>query len=338
MKNAILKGMTVSLAMGAGMTAFAADYSFKFQGSEPAGSVNHGYYEAWAKNVNEMSNGRVEIAILPAGSVVKHTETLDAVGSGILDGHVTACGYFTGLDAAFGLLCNSVGAWSSAGELGKFYYSGGGKELLNELYKPYNVYNFGMITPGLEAFVSKKKLNGIEDLKGLKLRAPEGMVSAVFKAAGARPVNLPGSEVYTALDKGVIDAADYSTFNTNQEQGLHKIAKNPVYPGFHSMPLIDMTINADKWKALPADLKSIMETSAKAMFVQMAYDFEIKDGKAVKKHLANGGQLTNWSAEDRVKFRGYAASEWKKYAKKSKNAEKVYAKLTTFLKDNGLLK
>lgn len=340
MKRMMLKGLAVSMVAGAASvstSALAAEYNWKFQIAESPGSIATKYYQEWVDNVKTMSGGRIEITLLPINSVVKHTETFEAIGSGILDGHLTAVSYLAGLDAGFGLLGNTVGAWGSASELGKYYYSGGGHELLNELYKPYNVYSMGMVTNGIEAFVSSRKLNGVADLKGLKMRAPEGMVSNVFKAAGARPVNLPTSEVYTSLDKGVIDAADYSSFAVNASLDLHKVAKHPVYPGFHSMPLLDVSVSLDTWNSLPADLQTILQQSIKGLFVKYAFDFEMRDGQAVKDHVASGGTYTNWSAAERNKFRAIAVKEWKKASTKSKNAKKVYNHLTTFLKDNGML-
>src|SRR5690606_28295155 len=120
---------------------------------------------------------------------------------------------------------------------------------MNELLEPYGLHFIGATTPGLEALVSKVPIEGVDDLKGVKIRAPEGLVQEVFAAAGASPVNLPGSEVFTSLDKGVIDAADYSVYSTNQAQGLHDVAKNPVYPGFHSLPLVEVSMNKAKWDA-----------------------------------------------------------------------------------------
>ncbi|MGR5470435.1 TRAP transporter substrate-binding protein DctP, partial [Vibrio astriarenae] len=102
-----------------------------------------------------------------------------------------------------------VGAWSDTRQLLEYINYGGGYEMMTELYAPYGVKYIGGSTTGVESFVSKVPINGVDDLKGLKLRAPEGLVQQVFAAAGATPVNLPGSEVFTGLSKGVIDAADY---------------------------------------------------------------------------------------------------------------------------------
>ncbi len=220
---------------------------------------------------------------------------------GVLDGHLTATGYFSGKDPAFGLLGNMVGAWSDTSQLLDYMNNGGGNELLTELYKPYGVKFVGASTTGVEAFVSKKPLDGVDDLKGLKLRAPEGLVQKVFAAAGASPVNLPGSEVYTGLSKGVIDAADYTVFSTNQKNGLNDIAPHPVQPGFHSLPLIDMSISQKKWDKNPKIT------------------------------------IHDWSAEERKKFRAIAKTQWEEFAKSSPNAQKVFDSVTSYLKSKGLL-
>ena len=324
------------LALG---TAQAADtYNLKFQSSDNTGNANFLLKKEWAARVKEMSGGRINIEMMPVGSIVKHSETLDAISSGILDGQVTATGYFSGKDPAFGLIGNTVGAWSDPNEMLLFMEKGGGTELLREIYKPYGVYFIGASATGLEAFVSKVPLNGVADLKGLKLRAPEGLVQAVFAAAGAAPVNLPGSEVYTSLDKGVIDAADYTVFSTNEQQGMHKIAKHPVYPGFHSMPVLDVSINQKKWDSMGADLQAVLTISVRDFARQMTQQLKMNDLAAVAAVEA-GGDVTihDWSASERNKFRSIAMQEWKKFSTKSPNAKKVYDVLTKFLADNGML-
>jgi TRAP-type mannitol/chloroaromatic compound transport system substrate-binding protein len=219
-----------------------------------------------------------------------------------------------------------------------FIEQGGGKELYQELMAPYGVQFIGASATGLEAFVSKVPLDSVADLKGLKLRAPEGLVQAVFAAAGAAPVNLPGSEVYTALDKGVIDAADYTVFSTNHQQGMHKVAKHPVYPGFHSLPVIDVSMNKKKWDSMPADLQEILTVSVRDFSRQITSKLKMKDQAAVAEARASGDiTIHDWSADERNKFRAIARDQWKIFAKKSPNAQKVYDTLTKYLKDNGLL-
>ncbi|WP_343771894.1 TRAP transporter substrate-binding protein DctP, partial [Marinomonas arenicola] len=219
---------SVALAGVLSTSAFAADYKFKFQSSDPSGDKNYQIQQEWVKRVETMTGGRVHIDLLPVGSVFKHTETLDGIKMGILDGQITATSYFSGKDPAFGLIGNTVGAWSNTQQLLQYINYGGGYELMNELYAPYGVKFIGGSTTGVEALVSRVPLDSVADLKGLKIRAPEGLVQQVFAAAGAAPVNLPGSEVFTGLSKGVIDAADYTVFSTNQKAGMNDIATHPV--------------------------------------------------------------------------------------------------------------
>lgn len=318
--------------------ALAQEYSFKFQSSDPAGNPNFELQQGWAKALEERTGGRAEVELLPVGSIVEYQETQDAIAAGILDGHVTDTSYFAGKDPAFGLIANPVGAWSDPQQMFDFMSEGGGNEFMNELLEPYGLHFIGATTPGLEAFVSKVPLDGVDDLEGLKVRAPEGLVQRVFAAAGAAPVNLPGSEVFTALDKGVIDAADYTVFSTNQAQGLNDIAPHPVYPGFHSMPLVEVSMNKEKWDALPDDIKAAFEETVAEFAQEQVAALAERDMEAVAA-AKTSGEITvhDWPAEERAKFRSIAMGEWEKVAAKSENAERVYVILTDYLTEKGLV-
>lgn len=209
---------------------------------------------------------------------------------------------------------------------------------MNELYEPYGVKFVGGGATGLEAFVSSVPLDGVADLEGLKLRAPEGLVQSVFAAAGASPVNLPGSEVFTGLSKGVIDAADYTVFSTNHSAGMHEVASHPVYPGFHSLPLLEVVMNLDEWNELPADIQAIFTTSARDFAYDISTQLAMADVDAVKEARANPDiTIHNWSDEERMKFRGIARTQWEEYAEQSPNAQKVYESVTAYLESQGLL-
>lgn len=320
------------------IAAYAQDFPLRFQSSDPAGNANYILQNEWAKGVSDLTGGRVTIELLPVGSIVQHTETQDAVAAGIIDGHVTDTSYFAGKDAAFSLIANPVGAYGSPSEMLNFVEYGGGKELMNELLHPYGLHFIGATTPGLEAFVSKVPIDSVADLQGLKMRAPEGLVQKVFAAAGASPVNLPASEVFTSLDKGVIDAADYSTFSTNQQQGMHDVAFHPIYPGFHSMPLVEISMNKEKWDSMPADLQRILEVSVRDLARNMTARMAMADAISVAEASTNPDMTVhNWSAAERAKFRAIAKTQWVEVAQQSENAQKVYDVLTTYLSDQGLL-
>ncbi|WP_430472962.1 TRAP transporter substrate-binding protein [Thalassospira lucentensis] len=327
-----------SLIAVAPFSANAQEFTLKMQSSDSAGVPNFELEQDWAKRVGVMTGGRVEVEILPVNSIVEHAETQDAIAAGILDGHITDTSYFTGKDPAFGLIANPVGAWSAPSEMLRFVEYGGGKELMNSLLNPRGLQFIGAVTPGLEAFVSSVPLDGVADLKGLKMRAPEGMVQQVFAAAGAAPVNIPQSEVFTSLDKKVIDAADATVFSTNQAMGLHDIAKHPVYPGFHSMPMLEVSINKTKWDSMPADIQTILEMSVRDLAHDMDARLAMKDMEAVAAARKDGGvTIHNWSAEERAKFRQIATSQWEKVAARSEDAQRVYDTLVKYLTAQGLI-
>ena len=335
----MISGALAATALTAALSGAAwAQEALRFQSADQAGNPNFVLQKEWADSVSERTNGAVSIELLPVGSVVEYNETIDAVGAGILDGQVTDSSYFAGRDPAFSLIGNPVGAYGDPEEMFGFFENGGGADLMRELYEPYNIYFIGPSTPGLEAFVSKVPLNGVDDLQGLKMRAPEGLVQKVFEAAGASPVALPSSEVFTSLDKGVVDAADFSVFSTNQAQGLHDIAQNPVYPGFHSMPLIEISMNKDKWDSLDPEVQQTITDSVREFSRNQVAALREKDLAAVEEAQAGGEvTVTDWSEEDRARFRSIAAEQWEDVASQSENAQKVYDTLTSYLREEGLI-
>jgi TRAP-type mannitol/chloroaromatic compound transport system substrate-binding protein len=332
-----LLGAAVGMVMMTGAAA-AAQYEWTFQTSETAGEPTFKYKQDWATNVAAMSGGRIKIEILPTGAVVPHNQTLDAVGSGILQGHMTDPSYFSGINPAFSMLGNLVGAWGNPLEFLEYMKVGGGEALYNELVEPYGLHLIGAAATGLESLPSKKPLRTVADMKGLKIRAPEGMVYDIFAKAGAAPVNLPGSEVYTALEKGVIDAADYTVFATNQAQGLHKFANNPSYPGFHSLPMVDVSINKKIWDGLPEDLKAILVTATDKLAYDLVFKLKKLDIAAVEEAKKDPNiHLIDMSQEERKKFRQIAQQEWAVWAKKNALCGKVFESVTKFMGDRNML-
>ena len=332
-----LAAVTVT-AIGLASAAVAQDYNWTFQTSETAGEPGFVNKQKWADKVGALSDGRIEIEILPIGAVVPHTDTLEAVGAGILQGHLTDPSYFAGKDPAFAMMGNLVGAWSDPFELLGFMESGGGNELYAELVEPYGVQFIGAAATEPEAFVSRVPIRTVEDLKGVKMRAPEGMVYEIFSKAGASPVSLPGSEIFSALDKGVVDAADNTVFATNQSLGMNDIAPYPLYPGFHSLPLIDISMNKATWDGLPDDLKEILKVSVTQFAFDHIYSVRELDAAAVEEARENPKiEIINWSGDERAKFRRIAQEEWQNWAGKSEMTQRYYDAVTSYLEGRNLL-
>lgn len=319
--------------------AFSADYELTVQSSDPEKDQNFKIQQEWADKLYSDSNNRLKINLVPVGSVVKYNETLDAISTGVLDGHLTATGYFSDKDPAFGLLGNMVGAWSNTDLLLEYMNEGGGNQIMTDLYLPYGVRFVGASTTGVESFVSRIPLDGVDDLRGIKLRTPGGLVQQVFAAAGAIAYNWPGSKVKPGLESGEIDAADYTVFSTNHQAGLNDIAPHPVQPGFHSLPLIDMSIKETKWQELPPDLQTLLKQSVKELAKDITSKLKAADDIAVMEAKANPNiTIHDWSATERKKFYAIARAQWQVFSMHAPNAERAYRSVTKFLKKKGLLK
>ena len=306
--------VTLSASLMLAGTSIAAEYNWVFQTSAAAGDAHYEWQQEWTQWLAEESDGRISAQVLPADAVVKYTETLDAVGANIIQGDLTDPSYFSGKDPAFSLIGNMVGAWSHPNQLFDMMKNGNGAVIFDKLLNRYNVKLISVTSTGVEAFVSKIPIRKVDDFKGVKLRAPQGMVNNVFTAIGATPVNLPGSEVYTSLEHGVIDASDYTVFASNQAQGMNDIAKYPIYPGFHSMPTIQITMNLDVWNSLPEDLKAAVTKTADRFAQYMVDEYEKLDIKAVEEAKSKGIEVVSWSDEEVAKFREVAKSQWPKWS------------------------
>jgi TRAP-type mannitol/chloroaromatic compound transport system substrate-binding protein len=317
--------------------AGAQQFSWTIQSLWQAGSINHGVFEQFCENVAALTGGRLAITPVPVGTLVAYNETLDAVGSGILDGQQSGPGYSAGKDAGFAMLSEFPGAYENAYQMQMWFEYGGGKELARELYGRFNVYYVGSAWHGMESIPSKKRLLSIDDLKGVKLRIPEGLNQEIFKHIGAAPVNIPGSEVYTSLDRGVIDATDWGTLGMNVDLGFHKIAPYQIYPGFHSLPMADVAVNADRWEELPADLRAIVEMAVRDFAREMIQEMAAADARAAQTAMDQGAELVTWSKEERLRFRVLAADVLENFAQRSEMAQRIYDSHLAFLRQLGLL-
>lgn len=302
-----------------------------------AGTLPQKLNEKFAERVKLMSGGRLLIEALPGGSIVAPTESLDAVASGVLDAQQAGTGYWPGKDAAFSLLGDLQGGWENPRQAQEWLEYGGGKELVRELYAKFNAHFVTGIWYGAESLVSKKPLRTLADFKGLKIRAPVGMGQDIFTILGAAPVNLPGSEVYTSLERGVVDASDWGTLSMNQGLGYHKLAKYPSYPGFHSMPMGDVAVNMKRWNALPEDLKLIVEVAARDFSREMVELNGLEDIRVATEAASHGVEPISLSPEERRKFREIARGVWKQYAGRSEMAQRVYDSQMAFMTKLGLL-
>ena len=319
--------------------------TLKVQGSYTAGSFAYKYTtEVWAPKLEAMTGGSLKIDVQPTKSIVPHRETLAAVKNGILDGDINAVAYFSGLDAGYALMGDLIAGYDTPEQMQMFCMHGGGKEMLQKLHDKYTKKGVRVIGCGpysREAFVATIPIRTVADFKGVKVRSPEGLASEVFRRAGAAPVAIPYSEVYTSLEKGIVDAADASAYVNNESNGLHKIAKYPIYPGIHSMAVIQMIINNKVWNKLTVAEQTALDMWYTAYSTGLRRAADIEDRKLVARDKAGKGNVTeviDWTLEERNKFRAIAVGAWEDFAKKSPLAQEAYDANIKFMKMYGLLK
>lgn len=337
-------GTAVALALAAGITAtasFAADRVLKIQTSSNASHASLAYLnEEWVPKLEEMTGGAITVELLPVDAVVPRRETAEAIAVGILDGDLTSINYFAGIDPAFALMGDLIAGYDSADQIQAFCAQGGGKEMLQKLYDTHfqGVKVVGCGAYAREAFVSKVPVRGVGDLAGLKIRSPEGLAADVFKRAGAAPVSMSGSETYGALEKGVIDAADNSAYANNDANGMHKIAKYPIFPGIHSTPILQFTLNQQVWDDLGSQNQIALETWYLAAYNGLRQHFDRLDRQLVARDKAAGEiEVIDWPQEERDALRTIAQEAWNDFAAGSDLAKEVFDAHVAFMKEAGLL-
>jgi len=317
--------------------------TLKVQSSSKSGDWAHRFMtDKWASKLETMTGGKVKIDVLATRSVVPHRETIDAVANGILDGDLNAVSYFSGRDPAFAIIGDLIAGYDTVDQVITFCQYGGGKEILQKLYDKYTngkVHVVGCGPYTKEAFVSTIPIKNVADFEGVKVRSPEGLAAEVFKRAGATPVSLPFSEVYSALEKNVIDAADASAHVSNNASGMYKIAKYPIYPGIHSMAVLQFIVNKKVWDDLGDQGQTAVEMWYRASSDAMRREADLQD-KAIAAKQRAGGDVTviDWSIEERAKFRKIAVGAWHDFAAKSPLAKEALDAHLKYMRSVGLLK
>ena len=337
-----LLGLLAATALLATGTAEAKTY--RLQTSQNAGDFTLQYLQnEWVPKLTAMTDGEIELELLPTGSVVPPADGLDAVAAGILDGMHDTVSRSTGKDPAYGMFADMVAAYDNPDQGQTMCFNAGGKEFLQKLHDQYSggmVHVVGCGPYTREALPSKTPIRSPDDLAGLKIRAPEGLPAELFKRAGATSVPIPFSEVYTSLEKGVIDAADASAYINNDATGIHKVAPYPIYPGIHSQAILHLAFNKDVWDSFTDAQKTMIEVWYMAALPDLRRHADLEDQKILKVDRAGEGdveEVIDWSPEDRARFREIAKSVWEDYAQLSPLAQEAYDVQMNYLRDAGLL-
>ena len=287
--------------------------------------------ETFARYLGEMSGGKLSARVYGAGEIVPALDVFDAVSLGVAEvghgasyywkGKIPASVFFTAIP--FGMTAQEMNGW--------FHY-GGGLEIWEEVYAPFNVVPLAGGSTGVQmAGWFNREINSVEDVKGLKMRIP-GMAGEVFTAIGGTTVQIAGGELYTSLQTGVIDATEWVGPYNDLALGLHEIAKYYYYPGWHEPgAMLEFIVNKDALKKLSPELSAIVKHAARAANQDMLDEFTARNNDALVNLVENHGVQVRRLPDD-VLLALYLASQevMQKLIEKDPMAAKVHRSFSDF--------
>jgi len=333
---------TVGGAMAAGATAIAAPRAtaqpkVRWRMSTtwiPALDQLQRSAQLLAKVVDEMSAGRFQIEVSPGGQIVPPFECFDAASKGTIEAFMGTATYWADKEPAiewfatipFGVNPEGMTAW---------FYQGDGLKLWEETYAPFNL----VPRPG-PAFAPqmggwfRKKINTIADFKGLKMRVGNSLARKIITRAGATTVLTPASDIYAALERGVIDTAEWVGPHDDMKLGLHNTARYYYYPGWHEPgTMSEFTFNKKAYEALPVDLRQTLDHAAAAVQVYGLTDFHAKNAMALerlKTEFKGKVEVLQFPVPVLRELRKLAAEVIGSESEKTPMARKVHASFTKF--------
>ncbi|MEM1233721.1 MAG: TRAP transporter substrate-binding protein [Pseudomonadota bacterium] len=293
--------------------------------------------EKFVNDIQEMSNGDIQVEMFYASSVVKSAETFDAAATGILDCDMTGGAYQTGKNPAFQFTGDLMGGYANPYQQMAWLLHADGRSAINDLYNEHNMSFVGWWIPGPESLSSTRPIRNVEDFKDWKFRSPPGLATKVFANLGASPIVMDFNEIFTALETGIIDGADAANLTNNIGLGLYDIAQHTNYPGFHSMPADHLACRTDVWEGMPAHHRKIMEVAMDSLALHNATINEVKNAQNAVALREKGVTLYEWTPEELGKFRTAVKAGWEEFAT-TPEAKALLQSHVDFLTEIGAMK
>ncbi len=330
-RRSFLKKAGVGLAAGAvtapaiAQTASLPTVSWRLASSFPKSlDTIFGGAETIAKRVSAATGGKFTIRVFAGGEIVPPFSVADAVQNGTVECAHTAPYYFFGKDPTFAFAC-AVPFGMNARQQNAWMYHGGGLELMREFLKEYNIINFPAGNTGVQmGGWFRKEIKTVNDLKGLKFRIG-GFAGTVLQKLGVVPQQIPGGEIYPALEKGTIDAAEWVGPYDDEKLGFYKVAKNYYYPGWwEGGPELDLFVNTKAFESLPPEYKSILESACAEANLDMMAKYDAVNPAALKRLVGNGVKLSAFSNDVMAACYKAAHEVFEETAKGNAKFKKVY--------------
>jgi TRAP-type mannitol/chloroaromatic compound transport system substrate-binding protein len=296
----------------------------------------YGAAETFARLVGEMSGGKFQISVHPAGSLMPPFGVMEGVQKATVECAHTASNFFAGVDPTFAF--NGIPFSMNARQVNAWLYEGNGMKLMREFYRNYNIINFPCGNTGAQmGGWYRKEIKTLADLKGLKLRVSGLLSGRVYEKLGVVPQAIPGGEIYQALEKGTLDAVEFAGPADDQKLGFYKVAPHYYYPGWHDgSPYLDLFINTAAFDALPKEYKTMVEAAASHAHVQCQAKYDARNPPALKQLVAAGAKLHRFPRE--VIVAGFRESNamYADLAAKNANWKKVWDDYSSFQADQNL--
>jgi len=331
-------GIAGVLAAGAAPAVHAqAQVRWRLSSSFPKSlDTLYGSSEIFAKSVKAMSGGKFEISVHAAGEITPALGVVDAVQQGSVEMAHTAPYYFIGKNEAFALGC-AIPFGLNSRQTSAWMYDGNGLKLMREFYSQYNIINFPGGNSGAQmGGWFRKEIKTVADLKGLKFRCGS-FAGKVLERFGVVPQSIPGGEIYSALEKGTIDAAEWIGPYDDQKLGFNKVAPNYYYPGWwEGGAQLDFFINHKAWDALSAENKAIVEAAAALAHSEVQARYDARNPIALKELVARGTKLRPFSNEIIQAAFKESLSIYDELNAKNPDWKKIYADYAKFRADANL--
>jgi TRAP-type mannitol/chloroaromatic compound transport system substrate-binding protein len=315
-----------------------APVKWRIQSAWQPGTAGYRAFLKFCTNVKEISEGKLQIQPFPEKGVVGTFEMFNAVKAGQLDGMHCFSNYWSGFFPVSAFLSSYPLGLDRPDQWETWIYELGGLQIARKAYREHNMFYVGPIQHDLNLIHSRVPIRSFEEFKGKKIRYPGGMIAEVFSYAGVSTVILPGGEVYQALDRGLIDAADYTGPAVNYELGFAVVAKYiimgpPSTPCLHQpVDLMDLTINLGKWTALSKHVQEVLIAATRQHSWDQYASIQKENIAAWDKYKAAGVQIIRLSEEDVQKFRRHAIPMWFKWAKKDPLAKEAFSSQLAFMR------
>ena len=296
----------------------------------------YGAAESFTKAISDMSGGKFQISVHAGGELMKPFEVVDAVQNASVEMAHTAPYYFFGKDETFAIGC-AIPFGMNSRQMTAWMVEGNGGKLMREFYAKYNLVNFpGGNTGAQMGGWYKKPMKSMADMKGLRIRIG-GFAGRVIERMGGVPQAIPGGEIYAALEKGTIDAAEWVGPYDDQKLGFHKVASTYHYPAWwEGGPQLEFFINSKAYNALPAEYKAMIEAASFSAHVEMQAKYDARNPAALKQLYASKVNLVPMPKD--VMDAAFKASQeiYAELNEKNPAWRKVYADYAKFLKDENL--